>query len=119
VKEEAAGSCASVDGVSQTPELNTLLLKLAYQIDQVLDTSPKPVQLPNDKRVSFAKALLSFRETRTFRSTAAGFVFEDLFAAGLLKCSDLKLKVLVLCRNTGVADQHALICGLAPAWSLL
>ena len=69
--EEAARSCASIDGVGQTPELDTLLLELAYQIDQVLVASPKPVQLPNDKSVSFRRPLLSFRETRTFRECPA------------------------------------------------
>ncbi len=97
MEEEPTRGGSGINGVGQAFELDTLLLELTDQIDQVLDASPKPVQLPDHERVSFAKTFLRLRKARAFCSAAAYLVFENLFAAGLLKSLNLELKVLILC----------------------
>ncbi len=113
MEEEPTRGGTCIDRVGETLELDTLLLELTDQIDQVLDASPKPVQLPDHERVSFAKTFLRLRKARAFCSAAAYLVFKDLLTAGLLKRPNLELKILILCGNPCVADQHALVFGLA------
>lgn len=44
VEEEPPGWCAGVDGVGEAPELDTVLVQIADQIDQLLD---RPVWVNN------------------------------------------------------------------------
>jgi len=47
VEEEPPGWCAGVDGVGEAPELDTVLVQIADQIDQLLDRPAQPVELPD------------------------------------------------------------------------
>ena len=49
VEEEPPGWCAGVDGVGEAPELDTVLVQLADQIDQLLDRPAQPVELQTTK----------------------------------------------------------------------
>ena len=56
VEEKAPRWHSSVDCVGKTPELDTLLLKLADEVNRVLNAAAESVQLPNYK-VSPARRL--------------------------------------------------------------
>ena len=52
VEEEPPGWCAGVDGVGEAPELDTVLVQIADQIDQLLDRPAQPVELPDDQSIA-------------------------------------------------------------------
>ena len=54
MEEEPPGWCAGVDGVGEAPELDTVLVQIADQIDQLLDRPAQPVEL-NDQSIAFAQ----------------------------------------------------------------
>ncbi len=44
-----------VNGIGEALELNTLLVQFSDQIDQVLDTTAKAIQLPHNQSGAFAQ----------------------------------------------------------------
>ncbi len=116
MKEEAAGSRAGIDGVSQTFKLNALLLKFPYEIDQVLDAATQPVELPDYKGVALTEAFTSLDEPGSLSSASAHPVFEDLLASSFLESFGLQFQILVLGRDTRVSNQHASILRSASAY---
>lgn len=54
MEKEASGCCASVDGIGQVSELNSLLVELSDHAYQILHTSAEPIQFPDDEGVAFA-----------------------------------------------------------------
>lgn len=107
VEEEPTGYRSGVDGVGQALEVNALLLKVADEIDRMLDAAAETVQFPIRKGVSLTETVLSLSESKALRSTTADPVFEDLLATSFLKSFRLQVEILVLRRDPCVADQHA------------
>lgn len=92
VEEEASRSGTCIDRVGQAFELDTLPLKFADKIHEVLYAAPEPVQSPDDEGISFAESFLSFGQTWTVCPASSNFVLEDLLAASLVKCFDLQFE---------------------------
>src|SRR5574337_799276 len=108
VEEEAAGRRAGVDGVGEAPELDTVLVQIADQIDQLLDRPAQPVELPDDQGVALAHHFEGLGQTGTVCPRATYLVLEDLLASGLGQRFALKFQVLILRRDARIADQHGL-----------
>ena len=83
MEEEAPGCCTSVDEIGEALELHTLLMKLVYHVDEMLDATAKPVLLPDHEHLAVALRFLRFDWARPLSPTADGLVFEDLLATGL------------------------------------
>lgn len=109
VKKEAAGWRASIDGIGQTLELDTLLMQFTNQIDQILDAASQAIQFPNHERVALAQHFQCLGESWTLGSTATDLVVVNLFTARLGQGFGLKVEVLFLSRDAGIADQQGLL----------
>ena len=96
MEEELAGRRSGVAGVGQTLELYSLLLKLADQIDQMLDAAAQPVEFPDHKRIAATKTFSRLYQPWAFSSCSANPVLKDLLAASFSKSLQLKFQVLVL-----------------------
>ena len=83
VEEEPPGWCAGVDGVGEAPELDTVLVQIADQIDQLLDRPAQPVELPDDQSIAFAQHFERLGQARPVCPRATHLVLEDLFTSGL------------------------------------
>ena len=77
-------------------------VQLANQIDQVLDAAAKSVQFPNDEGIALAQHFQHIGQCGPLGATAADLVFEDLLAACVVQCFYLKIKVLILRRDTRI-----------------
>jgi NAD-dependent oxidoreductase involved in siderophore biosynthesis len=86
VEEEPPGWCAGVDGVGEAPELDTVLVQIADQIDQLLDRPAQPVELPDDQSIAFAQHFERLGR-QAGRPRATHLVLEDLLHPALLKAS--------------------------------
>src|SRR5512147_1712080 len=76
----------------------------------VLERAPQPVELPDDEGIAGPEEGERFGQSDAFVLGTAGDVGEELPAAGLLERVLLEIEVLVLGRDTRVADEHA-ACG--------
>src|SRR3546814_6968251 len=99
VEEEPPGWCAGVDGVGEAPELDTVLVQIADQIDQLLDRPAQPVELPDDQSIAFAQHFERLGQARPVCPRATHLVLEDLFTSGLAQGFALQLQVLILRRD--------------------
>lgn len=79
-------------------ELDALFVQFADQIDQILDAAAQAIQFPDDKGITLTQHFQRF-----------GQALEHLLAPGLDQGSPLQLKVLILRRDTCVADQHGFL----------
>lgn len=84
VEEEPPGWCAGVDGVGEAPELDTVLVQIADQIDQLLDRPAQPVELPDDQSIAFAQHFERLGQARPVCPRATHLVLEDLFTSGVV-----------------------------------
>lgn len=55
MKEEAHGWSTGVDGVGDVPEMDTLLVQLAEQVDLLFDRPAQSVDFPNDQGIDLAQ----------------------------------------------------------------
>ena len=83
-------------------ELNSLLVQLPAQVDQMLHTAAEPIKLPDDEGVAFAQEFLCLGEAVPLGLDAAALVLKDLPAACLGESFYLQLEILILCRHTSV-----------------
>ena len=71
-------------------------MKLTNQIDQLLNATAQPVQLPDHKRISAAKVLPGLSETKALGPASTRPIFKNPLAASILKCLGLQFQVLLL-----------------------
>jgi hypothetical protein len=77
-----------------------------YSLNEMLQGTAEPVQLPHDQGVSFSRVLDGFGQTSAGIDGTAGDIAEDLFASGLLESVLLQIRILVGGGNPGVANPH-------------
>lgn len=76
-------------------------------LDEMLQGTAEPVQLPHDQRVSVAGVINGFSQAPARIDSAAGDIAEDLFAPSLLESVLLQVRILVGRGNPCIADPHA------------
>jgi hypothetical protein len=54
VELETAGRCPGINGLPKTHKPNTEILQLVEQEDEMLETAPQPIQLPDEEGISLA-----------------------------------------------------------------
>ena len=106
VKDELPAAGGRVDRLLEAAEADLPRLQDGDRLDQVLERAPQPVELPNDESVAGPEEGDHFGQSDAFVLDTAGDVGEELLAAGLLERVLLEIEVLVLGRDTRIADEH-------------
>ncbi len=110
MEEEAARRRGRVDPVRDAGEVNAVCFERSHELHQLANRASQTVELPHHESVAAAKVRLGSEQTRAIRSTAAGLVREEPFAAGALECVQLEVEPLVCARDAGIADLHVRDC---------
>lgn len=83
MEKKPTGWGTRIDCICEALELDALIVQLANQINQVLDTAAKPIQLPNNERIVFTQQFQCLGQSRSLSAAAADFVVENLLATRL------------------------------------
>ena len=97
VEGQPAAGGGGVDRLGQRTEADAAALEVLDGLDQLLERTGEPVELPDDQDVAFAadevEGGLQFGPVAL---SAGGFLDEDAFAAGLVESIELEPVVLFL-----------------------
>jgi hypothetical protein len=104
VEKEASSRRARVDAVGEALEVNVALGQLANEMHEIFDAPSETVELPNDQDVPGAHELQRAGQAGSFCANRADLVLEDFRATSLLESFSLKIQVLILGRDAGIAD---------------
>lgn len=107
MKDQFASAGCRVHAFAQALKADFAGGESIYSIDEMLQGTAEPVQLPHDQRVSVAGVIYGFSQASARIDSAAGDIAEDLFAPGLLESVLLQVRVLVGGGNPCIADPHA------------
>ena len=123
MEDQSAPRGGGVHGLLKTSETHLTVLQVSDQFDQMPQRPSQPVESPDDKGVSGAGHFESLVQTGSGGSDPADLVDEDSLAAGGIQSILLKIEILVVSGNAGVADEYVavLICslvskGVETAW---
>ncbi len=108
LKEHPADRSRRVDALIEDDEVDLLGLQLLGQRHQMLERAPEAVELRDDELVALARDPQGLVQLGTTGELAAGFVDENLVAAGRVEGVVLAVRVLIAGGNPPVADPHAL-----------
>ncbi len=106
VEQEPPSRCSSVDAFGQGSQRNASLLKLVGKVDQMSERSCQPVEPPDDDLIIFASMFEGFRQFGSVGLRAGCGLDENLVAARLFESVELEGMILLIRRNSGVADKH-------------
>lgn len=76
------------------------------QLHQVLERAGQAVEFPHHQGVAVAQGKQADLQLGAHSLGAGDMLLEDLLTAGLLKGITLLLRVLVLCAEAGIANDH-------------
>src|SRR5215469_10269047 len=107
MEDQFASAGCRVHALAQTLKPDFAGGESIYGLDEMLQGTAKPVQLPHDQRVSFAGVINGFGQTSARIDSAAGNIAEDLFAPGFMESVLLQVRILVSGRDSCIADPHA------------
>ena len=107
VEDQFASAGGGVHALAQALKADFAGGESIYGLDEMLQGTAEPVQLPHDQRVSVAGVINGFGQTFAGINGAAGNVAEDFFAPGLLESILLQIRILVGGGNPCIADAHA------------
>jgi len=101
VKEKSIRWRTGINGIGEAFELNVSLVQLTNTINQFLDAAPKAIQLPYSEGIAFAQHFQ--RPSKAGRSARLPLILSSMnFCSRLDHGFDLKIKILILSRDTGV-----------------
>jgi hypothetical protein len=100
----SGGTC--VDGIGDAQEIHTVALEAAHEIDELLDASAEPIELPDNERVAVPKDVERLDKPRTGGNPSTGGVLQHRLAPSPFQRLVLHIKPLVACRDPGIPDEH-------------
>lgn len=99
MEEKPAADGFGIDGLRQATEGDATFLQFRYEGDQMRETPPKPVELPDDESVAALYKAVRLIERRSAWPRAGGVIREDPFAASAIERIKLERRVLLVRRN--------------------
>lgn len=106
VEDEFAAGGGGVDGFGEGPELDAGVSEFCHGPDEVGEGAAEPVEAPDHDDVAGAGEAAEGFELGAVIESAGGAVGEDPLAAGGGEGVGLKRRVLEVCGDAGVADEH-------------
>jgi hypothetical protein len=106
MEQEPARGCAGADVFGQRLQRNASLLTLITEVDQVSQRSRSTVETPKDNHVSLASVFQGFCQFRPVGFGTGGCLDENPFAPRQLESIKLKIVILLVGADPGVADKH-------------
>ena len=96
MKDQLATSIGRIDVFSKRLEANSLIGKRLDDINQIFERSTKPIQSPNDQRVSFPEDFKTGAQFLPVTILARQFFLKYLFAPRYGECIKLQFRPLVM-----------------------
>lgn len=97
---------AMVDNMPRRAERHAPCLQIVQKANQIPQRTAQPVELPDDKRITFREHLETLRQFRALDMRPRGLVGKDALAPRLLEGGKLQVGILVISRDPRVADVH-------------
>lgn len=112
MKDQLPGCARCLDLLGDALEADSLFFQLGDDVHEVGQTAAKPIQPPHHQRVTGAQCFQTVVKLRSASSLAVCGLFVDGLNSRDVQRVALQIQVLVICRNSGVADP--LIHGQLP-----
>ncbi len=106
MKDELSAGTDRIDVLGQRLEAYPPVFEGRYDFHQVFQGTPQPIQSPHYQYIAFAQHPQAIFQFRAGRALAGKLFLENLFATSLLQGIQLEIGVLILGRNSRVADPH-------------
>ena len=108
MEDEPAGRRRRVDIFGQGPETRAAILDRFHQVEQITQGSSKPVIFGGDHHITRAKLIKHLAEFGAISFRAADLVHENSLCTGRFQGVGLDIEVLIVCRDAGISNDHAL-----------
>ena len=109
VKDQFAARGGGIDALGQAAQANLALLEGGDDLDEVPQGAAQAVQAPDDQGIAGAHVGQRLREAGPLGGRAALGIGEHTLTAGSLEGILLQGEGLLVGRDAGVANQHALL----------
>ena len=102
------GRSGRVDGLGQATESRADFPELLHDREHVAQRARQPIQLPDNDHITGAKLIEEPEELGPLPTSAGSLLAEDTLAARRFERRHLSCRVLIVCGNAGVTDQHCI-----------
>lgn len=107
VKDETAGRCRRVDILGQGPESCPACPYGFDDVEKVLQRPGKAIILGDYHHIALTELVDHLIELQAFALRSGDLFGVDALGTGALKSVDLSFKLLLVCRDAGISDNHA------------
>ena len=106
VEDQPACGCAGVEPFLEGDEVDAALIEAVHDLQEVADRSAQAVQPPHDQGVTPFQTLQTPLQLGAVHGPAAHRLLIDSLAARLPQLGQLRLRLLLLGRDSGIANHH-------------
>ena len=114
MEHQPPGWCGCVNILGQRPETRALCLDRVHDVEKVTQGPRETVILGDGNHVALAQLIEQAVQLGPAADRAGDLVSEDPLGTRCLQGVELAVKVLVLCADAGISDDHAALCQKPP-----
>ena len=111
VKHQSAAGTGGVNRLGQGPKADAPPIEVVNDVDQILQGAGQSIELPDQEGIALSEAAHTGSQFGPISKLAGDLLMEDLLAPAACEGIQLKLGVLILRADAGIANDHQTYLG--------